>query len=346
MTAGLDLIAHRGGAGDAPENTLAAFSRVLGDGLANWVELDVQRSSDGQLLVFHDDTPERTSNAVRRWPGRAALPFGSFDAAALRSLDAGSWFDASRHAGERIPTLDEVLELLGGRLGILLELKSPRLYPGMEQQVADALARHGLDRRPGLQVWSFEFDALERFHQIMPHVPLGAFVRDIGLLRGSRFASILQLVGVYPDVSEQDLQIARQQGWHMVASTLNSAARIRKARDMGITRIISDYPALLDSAVRDAGPLSAVCIAAVQELPGLPACREVLLRNEGSEALDLHGWYLRHGWTTPLAPAATLQPGQTLAQRIELTVRDRGRHALRPLALHDAHHTLADCTEF
>jgi glycerophosphoryl diester phosphodiesterase len=95
------LIAHRGGAVEAPENTLAAFRYSLALGI-RWFELDVQMSRDGALVVFHDETLDRTTNGDG--------PIGSLTLEDLRRLDAGSWF-GSQYAGERIPTLREVLEL-------------------------------------------------------------------------------------------------------------------------------------------------------------------------------------------------------------------------------------------
>ena len=106
-------VAHRGASREAPENTVAAFRLALDAG-APAVEGDVQRTRDGRLVVIHDQTVERTTD------GRGAV--GSFLFEDLRRLDAGRWF-APEFAGERVPSLDEVLDLMRDRAPVLLEIK-------------------------------------------------------------------------------------------------------------------------------------------------------------------------------------------------------------------------------
>jgi len=108
------VFAHRGAKRVAPENTLPAFEAAIRLG-ADGVELDVQYSSDGKLVVFHDLDLDKTSN------GKGRLTSRTFDD--LRKLDAGSYFGPQFH-GTRIPTLDEVLDLAKGKLLVNIELKS------------------------------------------------------------------------------------------------------------------------------------------------------------------------------------------------------------------------------
>lgn len=108
----LAVIAHRGASGTRPENTLAAFRRAVELG-AHMIELDVQRTSDGEVVVIHDDTLERTTD------GRGRVTAHRMEA--LRRLDAGAWF-GPRWAGERVPTLAEVLGAVP--LPVNVELKS------------------------------------------------------------------------------------------------------------------------------------------------------------------------------------------------------------------------------
>src|SRR5438067_170423 len=116
MTTRPILIAHRGGALEVPENTLAAFRYAISIGMS-WVELDVQMSSDGALVVIHDETVDRTTD------GTGAV--GSLTFEELRRLDAGSWF-GQQYEGEVIPMLREVLDLcIPNSVGLVIELKSP-----------------------------------------------------------------------------------------------------------------------------------------------------------------------------------------------------------------------------
>ena len=107
------VIAHRGASSYAPENTLAAFDLALAMG-ARHLELDVHLSSDGHVVVIHDDTVDRTTNGSGTVTGHTL--------AALQELDAGSWFGAA-FAGARIPTLDEVLARYQGRVHVHTEIK-------------------------------------------------------------------------------------------------------------------------------------------------------------------------------------------------------------------------------
>ena len=109
----LFLYAHRGASAQAPENTLAAFRLAVESG-ADGVELDVHLSADGVPVVIHDATLERTTDGVG--------PIGHYPAAELVALDAGRWF-APEFAGEPLPSLRQVLELLAGRLRINVEIK-------------------------------------------------------------------------------------------------------------------------------------------------------------------------------------------------------------------------------
>ncbi len=114
------VCAHRGASGIAPENTMAAVVMALECG-APMIEIDVQYTRDRQMVVFHDDTLERTTD------GSGPIAERSFDE--LRELDAGSWFSPS-FAGQRIPKLIDILEELRGRAYVNIEIK-PR--PATEQ---------------------------------------------------------------------------------------------------------------------------------------------------------------------------------------------------------------------
>lgn len=147
-------IAHRGASAYAPENTVPAF--VLGaEQRAHFIEIDIQRTKDGQLVILHDLTLERTTDVARRFPDRSrpdpADPekkphwwLDDFTLAEVQRLDAGAWFDA-KFAGTRIPTFDETISAVKGKAGLFIELKSPERYPGIEAEIMKTLAAHGLD---------------------------------------------------------------------------------------------------------------------------------------------------------------------------------------------------------
>ncbi|UKY51830.1 glycerophosphodiester phosphodiesterase [Streptomyces inhibens] len=192
-TAATLVIAHRGASRYAPENTLAAVDAAHRRGLI-WVENDVQRTKDGRLVVMHDTTLKRTTDAAKVFPGRAPWRLGDFTAAEIARLDAGSWF-GKRFAGERVPTLADYVRRLdrnGQRL--LLEIKAPERYPGIEAQVVRELRAQGwLDRdhvRSRLVVQSFSVTCVKTVHELVPQVRTGILgAPDVDKLpRYARFA--------------------------------------------------------------------------------------------------------------------------------------------------------------
>lgn len=153
------ITAHRGASGEAPENTLAAFHLALEQG-AEMVELDVHLTAEGIPVVIHDHTVDRTTDGHG--------PVKGLTLAQVKALDAGGWF-APQYAGERIPTLDELLEWAKDRIPVSIEIKNgPVYYPGIEDQVVNALRRHRMVH--SAIVISFDHASVLRTKQICPEV--------------------------------------------------------------------------------------------------------------------------------------------------------------------------------
>ncbi|MDQ0580309.1 glycerophosphodiester phosphodiesterase [Streptomyces rishiriensis] len=170
------VIAHRGASARAPENTLEAVDEAASLGIP-WVENDVQRTKDGRLVVIHDDSLRRTTDAEEVYPGRAPWKVRDFTAAEVARLDAGSWFGAG-YTGARVPTLEEYVDRVEHHhQKLLLEVKNPELYPGIERQTLEVLSNEGwLDRRHltnRLIVQSFSADSLRTVHELEPGVRTG-----------------------------------------------------------------------------------------------------------------------------------------------------------------------------
>ncbi len=155
-------IAHRGASAVAPANTLAAFEKAAELG-ADGIEFDVHLSADGAPVVIHDFAVDATTDGS----GRVA----EMDLAQLKQLDAGSRFDPA-FAGERIPTLEEVLQTFGDRLLLNVELKStsPR-DDGLERAVLALVEQYELGSRVLLS--SFNPFSLRRAKKLAPHVRVG-----------------------------------------------------------------------------------------------------------------------------------------------------------------------------
>ncbi|PLR97535.1 glycerophosphodiester phosphodiesterase [Bacillus sp. T33-2] len=162
------LIGHRGAAGYCPENTMVSFEKAI-EMNADMLEFDVQETRDGVLVVIHDPTVDRTTNGKGKVRG--------FSFQELQQLDAGSWF-STEFAGAKIPSFNEVLERYGGKVKLLIELKKPSLYPGIEEKVADELVKRGLHQPNGMViVQSFDSKSMKRFKEMVPSIPVGVLVR-------------------------------------------------------------------------------------------------------------------------------------------------------------------------
>jgi glycerophosphoryl diester phosphodiesterase len=251
------VVAHRGASAEAPENTLAAVRSALARD-SDLVEVDVQRSKDGALVLMHDTTLARTTNVRKLYPNRAPWLVGQFTYAELSRLDAGSW-KAPRYAGERIPTLEELVEVVRrSRSGLLLELKAPALYPGIVREVTTTLAqRQGyLPSAVGagrLVVESFSPEAMWECKNAEPSIPVGLLgtpsrseLADIGRWADQVNPSHLTADAAY--VSE-----VHRAGLACLVWTVNRPAAMRRALRAGVDGVITNRPDVLHGVLAGTG---------------------------------------------------------------------------------------------
>lgn len=182
-------IGHRGASGYAPEHTLTSYRLSMVQGV-DFVEPDLAVSKDGVLICLHDDTLERTSDVETVYPNRFSKEMAGrsgqkqwiandFTLDELRKLDMGRWFNGS-FMGERIPTWQDVIELVRGKAGLYPELKSPPLYTGRGVDMAalfvESVKKNGLDRPESLKttpiiIQSFDEATIRRMATELPTVP-------------------------------------------------------------------------------------------------------------------------------------------------------------------------------
>ncbi|MEV5984228.1 glycerophosphodiester phosphodiesterase family protein [Streptomyces sp. NPDC052051] len=255
---GLVVVAHRGASAYAPENTLAAVDRAAAMGIG-WVENDVQRTKDGRLVVMHDDTLERTTDVKRVFPHRAPWRVKDFTAAEIARLDAGRWF-GTRYARTRVPTLRQYMERLSRHhQKLVLEIKSPELYPGIERDTLKLLADEGwLDAehlRNRLVVQSFSAASVRRVHALRPGIRT-AFLgtpKAAELPAYARFAD--QINAAYPKLSARYVSALHAvRGPHgkplkVCAWTVNTANDARRVAGFGVDGIITNAPDVVRAAV-------------------------------------------------------------------------------------------------
>lgn len=252
------VIAHRGASAHAPENTLAAVDLAGAMGFA-WVENDVQRTRDGVLVVVHDESLARTTDVEQRFPGRAPWKVKDFTAAEIAGLDAGSWF-GGRWKGARVPTLKEYLHRLdANRQNLLLELKKPELYPGIEAETLRVLDQEGwLDRRhvrDRLVVQSFGAASVKEVHARRPDVTTG-FLGTPAVAELPAYAAFADQINPSHTTLTAEYVAAVQalKGPHGVPLrvstwTVNDAAGAGRVAGFGVDGIISNSPDVVADAV-------------------------------------------------------------------------------------------------
>ena len=231
-------IAHRGASGHAPENTLAAFKRAVALG-ATFIETDLQLSRDSHFVAMHDATVNRTTNGQGK--------VHDLTLTQLRRLDAGSWF-GSEFSGERIPTLEDILEFSKKNdIVFYLELKPGGSWGG-EHALVGALRESG--EIPRSVIISFDADILARLRRIEPTLMTGLLYDgqieeplEKALAVGAR-----QLAVRGDLVTPTLLKYARKRDLQVVCWTVNHPAHIRMLMAAGVDGIMSDYPDRLIAA--------------------------------------------------------------------------------------------------
>jgi glycerophosphoryl diester phosphodiesterase len=234
------VIAHRGASGYAPENTLAAFKRALALG-ATFIETDLQLSRDARFVAIHDDTVNRTTNGTGN--------VHDLSLADLRRLDAGSWF-GSEFTGERIPTLDEILEFSKKHdVVFYLELKPGGSWGG-EHALIGALRESQEAAR--MVVISFDAGILEGLRKIEPTLMTGLLFdgqNDRPLERAVEVGA--RQLAIRGDlVTPALLTEARKKDLQVVCWTVNQPAHMRMLMAAGVDGIMSDYPDRLAAAIK------------------------------------------------------------------------------------------------
>lgn len=232
------VIGHRGAAGIAPENTLAAV-RAAADLGVRWIEVDAQLCMDGRAVVYHDATLERCTNGA----GRLA----DYDYAALSRLDAGSHFDP-RFAGERVPLLRDLLRLCCEHgIGVNLELKvaKGRDPEALAAQALRELAAHG-PAPARVLVSSFDEAALVACRARDANVQLGLICEtcpdDLAATHDR-----LQLATLHCDwqtLERHDVERTQALGLEVYAWTVNQPDQAQTLWDWGVSGVITDCPQL------------------------------------------------------------------------------------------------------
>lgn len=235
------VIAHRGASGHAPENTLAAFERAVQLG-AGFIETDLHLTRDARFVAIHDSTLERTTNGTGL--------VHDFSLAELRELDAGKWFDRE-FMGERIPTLDEILEFSRAHdVVFYLEVKYDAAW-GMHHALVAALQNAQSAARS--VVISFDASTVKAVHKLDASLMVGLLVEKptLDLVKKAVDIGARQLCPSATLITPELVRKAHEADLHVAAWTVNSAEEMRALITAGVDGIMTDFPDRLRATVED-----------------------------------------------------------------------------------------------
>lgn len=261
------VIAHRGASGHAPESTMAAYELAHEWG-ADYLELDVQLTSDGELVVFHDDAIDRTSNGEGK--------INDYTLEELKALDTGTWFNDANvdkadtaFEGAQILTLEELFERFGHDARYYIETKSPLLNPGLEEALVEALEEHEMIENGRVLVQSFEQGSLLKVRELNKHIPLIQLVWYSPSEEDND--RLVEWTGVTPapaDITDEDFQAikeyavgigtnvtyngedvidadfisqAQENGLPVHVYTINETDEMKRLQDWGVNGLFTDY---------------------------------------------------------------------------------------------------------
>lgn len=262
------VIAHRGASGHAPESTMAAYELAHEWG-ADYLELDVQITADGELVVFHDDAIDRTSTGEGKINDRTLEE--------LKALDTGAWFNEANadranadFEGAQMLTLNELFERFGHDARYYIETKSPQLNPGLEEALVEVLEAHDMIETGRVLVQSFEQDSLLKMRELNENVPLIQLVwyytseeDDSSLqewtdvtpgpaeITDEDFQAVAEYaVGIGTnvtydgnDVIDADfIRQAQANGLPVHIYTINETDEMQRLLDWGVNGLFTDYP--------------------------------------------------------------------------------------------------------
>lgn len=241
-------VSHRGAAALAPENTLAAVEKGLAHN-PDRIEIDVQQTRDGSVIVLHDITLDRTTNGS----GLAK----DLTLAEIKELSAGEWF-GSEFAGQKVPTLEEVMELIDGQCTLIIEIKKGGyFYPDIEKNIVDIIDRH--NARDWCIVHSFNTQVIETIHDLDPGITLHklftANLRFTPLIKADDVWELYRFQD-YPYITEYSIHYRfankkiiskiHAMGKKVNVWTVNDKKTIDRLLGLGVDGIITDHPEWLE----------------------------------------------------------------------------------------------------
>lgn len=226
------VMAHRGASAVAPENTMEAF-RLAMEQMADYIELDVQMTKDGVLVVTHDESLNRVAGINKKvWE----LSYEE-----LSKIDVGSFF-APEFSYARIPTLEEVLQLTAGKIRLNIELKPSEHDKNLEENVIRLIKKYDIE--DSCMICCMKYDSLQKVKEIAPDI----YTTYVMIIAYSNFWDLeaADAFSISHDrINEKLVSNVKNRGKNIYAWTVNEADDVNAVLDMGVDGIITDNPALI-----------------------------------------------------------------------------------------------------
>ncbi|MDK9864265.1 glycerophosphodiester phosphodiesterase [Staphylococcus equorum] len=244
-------IAHRGASGYAPEHTFFSYDKSHEEFNADYIELDLQMTKDGNLIAMHDEDVERTTGHKGK--------VEDYTTEELKKMDAGSWFNKKypqyakkKYKGAKIPTLEEILNRYGDEANYYIETKSPDVYPGMEEKLLHSLKKYNLLNEQNLSegqvvIQSFSQESLLKVANMNNQIPLVQLVDKYKLstFTGKDLKFIASyaksIAPEYSDLDSATVQKLHQYNLKVHPYTVNTEKDMKKMLSIGVDGIFSNY---------------------------------------------------------------------------------------------------------
>lgn len=228
---GVKISAHRGFSSKAPENTIPAFEQAI-DAMADFIELDVQQTKDGELIILHDSNLSRTTG-VNKFIWNV-----TFDE--VRSMDAGYWF-SDEYAGTQIPTFEEAILLCKGKVHMNIEIKTNSHFRDLEEKVVELIQEYELQNQCVVQ--STDIRALKKVKELDPSIRTGIIL--MGAYGDFEASSAIDFFSIRSQfVNRNMVKSAHTNGKAVYAWTVNTKNEIRRMKVLKVDNIITDRPIL------------------------------------------------------------------------------------------------------
>jgi glycerophosphoryl diester phosphodiesterase len=224
------ITAHRGASGHAPENTLSSMNEAI-NMHADFAELDAQETTDGEIIILHDDDLKRTTGLVKNiWETTYEE---------IKTLDAGNWF-GEKFKNEPLPKLSDVIDFVRGKIKLNIELKTN----GHEKMLADRVVKIIQDKHFSKECFftSFDYSQIKRVKEIDPDFKVGlifkAMPTDIDV-----FTVPVEALNIHFSLLNSEfIKKAKENGKEVHVWTVNEESEMKRIIDFGVTSIITNYP--------------------------------------------------------------------------------------------------------